>query len=212
MSQPFLTPGLKWLAVVGFFGALAGGAVATTVIAPDFAQLVNESDYVIRGVVKSVTSEFRPMPTGNRQKIITKVEIEVREVVAGQPPDKVVLEILGGKIGDQEMVLEGAPKFNVGDEDILFVSGNGQSICPLFAMMHGRYPIQREAATGRQYVTRSNRVPLQDPSEVALPMSEGSAAEMQRKMKNTAQALTPEQFAQRVKAAVNPSYVRAQPN
>jgi hypothetical protein len=116
--------------------------------------------------------------------------------------------MLGGKVGDREMAIQGAPKFQVGQEDILFVQGNGRNIYPLFAIMHGRYPIQKDRGTGREYVTRSNRVPLEDTAEVALPMTEGNAAELQRRMKNTAQALTPAQLVQRVKAAVNPAYRR----
>ena len=207
MSPPNLTALRRWLPAAAVFAALVCGAPATTVIAPDFDQLVNESDYVVRAVVKSVTSEYRASPNG--RKIITKVEVEVREVVTGTPPARVVLEMLGGKVGDESMVLEGAPQFKVGDEDVLFVSGNGQNIYPLFAIMHGRYPVLREPGTGRIYMARSNQVPLQDTAEVAQAMTDGGAAALPGKGKNPAQALTPEQFVQQIKAAVNPGYVRS---
>ena len=212
MNLPRLLPLFRWLAAATVFEVLLTGAFATTVVPPDFNQLVNESDYIIRGVVKSVTSEYRATTTGKGRKIITKVEVQVLEVVAGTPSPTVVLEMLGGRVGNDRMTLEGAPQFNVGDEDILFVSGNGQTIYPLVGMMHGRYPVMQEAATGRRYVARSNKVPLQDPAEVALPMTEGPAAGIQLKLKSPAHALTPEQFIQRVKAAVKPDYVRTQQN
>lgn len=177
---------------------------ATTVVPPEFSQLVNESDYVIRAVVKSVTSEWRGIP--GEGAIFTRVELDVREVIAGSPPQPLILEMLGGKVGDREMSIQGAPKFLVGQEDILFVQGNGRNVYPLFAIMHGRYPIQKEFGTGREYVTRSNHVPLQDTAEVALPMAEGAAAELQRRMKSPALALTPAQLVQRVKVAVDPAY------
>ncbi len=196
-----------WLVALAICNALVPAVRATTVIPPDFAQLVNESDYIVRAVVKSVTSEWRPSAGG--RKIITKVALEVREVVAGTPPAEVVLEMLGGQVGDEAMVLEGAPQFEVGEDSILFVSGNGRTIVPLVAMMHGRYPVLREGATGREYVARNNRVPLADPAEVALPMADGSVADLQRRMSTPAQALTPAQFTARIKAAVNPNYARA---
>jgi hypothetical protein len=77
--------------------------------------------------------------------------------------------------------------------------------------MHGRYPVMKEKVTGREYVTRSNRVPLSDPAEVALPMAEGAAAKLQLRLKNPAEALTPGQFIERVKAAVDPAYRRSTP-
>lgn len=196
----------RWLMLFAMsFMGLVAAALATTVDAPEFSDLVNQSDFIVRAVVKSVTSEFAK--PGSR-KIITKVELEVREVIAGKPPQPLVLQMLGGKVGDEEMTLDGAPQFKVGDEDVLFVQGNGKQIFPLVAIMHGRYPVQREAATQREYMVRSNKVPLQDTAEVALPMAEGNAAQMQLRMKSSAQALTPAQFVERIKAAVKSSNSR----
>ena len=182
--------------------------MATTVIPPDFEELVNESDYIIRAVVKSVESEYRT--SGSGRKIITKVALDVREVIAGTPPSEITLEMLGGRVGDEQMVLEGAPRFKVGDEDILFVKGNGHTIVPLVAMMHGRYPIMREAATGRKYMARENKIPLSNTAQVAEPITkETAAAVVPEPAKAATQALSPEEFTQRIKAAVNPRYVRA---
>ena len=193
----------------GFFLLAALLARATTVVPPDFAQLVNESDYIVRAVVKSVTSEWRQ--NGTQRSIFTKIQLEVREVITGTPPQPLVLEMLGGKVGQEEMAIAGAPKFAVGQEDILFVQGNGRNIYPLFAIMHGRYPILKDAA-GQEYVARSNHLPLHDPAEVALPMAGGAAAKLQGQVAGTAAALTPAQFTQQIRAAVNPSYVRARQN
>lgn len=189
------------------FALLAGSrAIATTVIPPDFDQLVNESDYIIRASVKSVKSEYRTNSAG--KTIFTKVALDVLEVISGNPPADVVLEILGGKVGDEQMVLEGAPRFKVGDEDILFVRDNGRVIVPLVAMMHGRYPILREPSTGKRYMARENKIPLSDTAEIAQPMSKENTKVAPQPAKAASAALTPEEFVQRIKAAVNPRYVR----
>lgn len=189
--------------------AFTSGLRATTVIPPDFDQLVNESDYIIRAVVTSVTSDYR---TNVRGKVImTKVALDVREVIAGTPPTPAVLEIMGGRIGDEEMRVQGAPRFTVGEEDVLFVRDNGRTIVPLVAMMHGRYPVMKEAATGRRYMARDNKTPLSDTAEVALPAAEGALPAAVRAAKGAAQAMTPDEFSKRIKAAVNPRYVRTKP-
>lgn len=187
------------------FLCLGSGAMATTVRAPEFTDLVNQSDCIVRAVVKSVSSEYAQ--PGSR-KIITKVELDVREVIAGKPPQPLVLQLLGGRVGAEEMRVEGVPQFKAGDEDILFVQGNGKQVCPLVAIMHGRYPILREAVTGREYMARSNQVPLQDTSEVVRPLAEGGATGIQARMKNATQALTPAEFAERIRAAVKSSNTR----
>ncbi len=180
-------------------------APATTVNPPKFSDLVNQSDFIVRAVVKSVVSEYaRP---GSR-KIVSKIELEVKEVIAGTPTQPLVLRVMGGKIGEEEMILEGAPQLKVGDENIFFVQGNGRQIYPLVAMMHGLYPIKREAASGREFVARSNQVPLQSTAEVALPMTSGNAAELQRRMRSTGEALTPAQFVQQIRGAVKTSNTR----
>ncbi|MBI3884929.1 MAG: hypothetical protein HY302_04275 [Opitutae bacterium] len=186
---------------------VAATAHATTVVPPEFDQLVNETDYVVRAVVKSVKSEYRNGPDG--RTIVSFVELEVRETILGTPPAHVVLEMLGGQIGDHELEVVGAPKFKTGDEDILFVSGNGRTISPLFAMMHGRYPVLREPGTGRRYIARSNLEPLAATADVARPIEPASVTSPQPLAAGTAAALTPEQFAAQIKAAVNPNYLRA---
>jgi hypothetical protein len=200
----------RFLSVILAFLVPVLSARATTVIPPEFPELVNQADYVVRAVVKSVTSEWRE--TGGQRSIFTLVELDVKEVIAGSPPQPLVLQLLGGRVGEEELRIAGAPKFKIGDEDILFVQGNGRNAFPLVAIMHGRYPVLKETGTGRQYVARSNHTPLQDTAEVALPIVEGQAAPVQQRRSSPASALTPAEFVQRIKAAVDPSSRRVQQN
>ncbi len=76
---------------------------------PDFDALVVQADYIVRAVVKSMNAEWRI--DGQNRSIVTKVELTVSEVIKGTPPAPLVLEILGGRIGRDEMRVDGAPKF-----------------------------------------------------------------------------------------------------
>ena len=171
-------------------------ARATSVEPPDFNTLVNSADYVVRGVVKAVNSEWREKNGHNY--IATKVEVEVREVIRGTPPARVVLDMVGGRVGEDELVVEGAPKFQVGDEDILFVHGNGQMLSPLVALMHGRYPIFRDAKTGQEYALRSNGMPLYSEQDVSLPMTQLSAV---KRANPAAKPMAASAFIQKIRAA-----------
>jgi hypothetical protein len=194
---------LRGLAGCAFSGVLGIVGHATTVIPPDFQQLVNQSDYIVRAVVKSVSSEMQS--DGQNRHIITKVELDVRQVISGTPPQPLVLEMLGGKVGNEQMMVEGAPQFKVGDEDILFVHGNGQLFNPLVALMHGRYPVKRDAATGREYMVRSNGAALYSEMDVALPMS--SPVPGQKTPRADAPPLSAADFVNRIQAAAkNPAH------
>lgn len=171
-------------------------AFATSVVAPDFNSLVDKADYVVRAVVKSITPEWRE--NKGERFIASKVELEIKEIIKGTPPQPLVLDILGGRIGDEELAIEGAPKFLVGDEDILFVQGNGHQVFPLVAMMHGCYPIFRDAKTGEQYVVRSNGMPLYSEQDVSLPMTRLSAVKTQNP---NAKPMTAESFVKKIRTA-----------
>jgi hypothetical protein len=180
----------------------ASAAHATTVVPPSFDALVNQSDYIVRTRVKSVVAEKRPVPQG--VKIVTLVQVEILETVAGSPPQSLTLEIFGGKVGDEELIVEGMPRFAVGDEDILFVRDNGRAICPLYAMMHGRYGIREDSVTGRKYLTRADEVPLQSSAQVSAPLAESATSRSARSVAID-HALEPDEFVRQIRAAVKPT-------
>jgi hypothetical protein len=182
--------------LVALVGALS--LRATTVVPPDFSTLVNESDYIIRAVTRSVVAEKRPTAQGS--KIVTRVELEVLEVVAGKAPATVTLEFLGGRVGSETMRVEGMPQFHVGDEDVLFVRDNGTSMCPLYAMMHGRYAVRTEAGTGRRFIMRADGTPLQGTEQISRDLLPASVA----RQASPATGLAPATFVQQIKASVRP--------
>lgn len=187
---------LAWLA--GLTGALV--ASATTVVPPDFDQLVQSSDYVIRGRVRTLRNELRVRD--GRELPFTQIEIEVKEVIAGAPPASVVLTMLGGRTSDGgRLTIEGVPQFTVGDEDILFVQGNGTNFHPLNAVMHGRYPVKFDKKLGREYVARANGQPLLATAEVALPLADSKLVRELRRTLRADDALTPGEFARSIREA-----------
>jgi hypothetical protein len=106
------------------------------------------------------------------------------------------------------MVVQGIPKFEVGQEDILFVRGNGRQFYPLTAAMHGRYPVVHEKG-GHAYVARSNHTALHATAEVALPMTEESEVGVQQQLNTGTPALSPDDFTRQIRAAVDINYHRA---
>jgi hypothetical protein len=177
-----------------FLAGVACPVSATTIIPPSFDQLVQQADYIVHAKVKSVNAEWRI--DGANKHIITKVELDVSEVIAGTPPESVVLVLLGGKIGDKELRVDGSPHFAVGDEDILFVRGNGQQFTPLVAMEYGRYRVMHDAATGRDHVARDNGAPLYSEQDTAVPMADVTGSKAGQA---GALPLTPEDFKSRIR-------------
>ena len=190
---------LRWLTLAAAFVGGMGTSFATSVVPPQFDELVNHADYIVRASVVAVTSESRPTANG-ASTIFSRVELAVEETIAGKPPTPLVLEVLGGRVGDREMRVTGAPTYKVGDRAIFFVQGNGKQIYPLVRMMHGVYPIEQDTASGRNFIVRSDRSPLVDVNDVARPFE---GAEALRAARSKERALTPEQFTARIQAQVS---------
>jgi hypothetical protein len=154
------------------FALLPLFGLATTVRPPSFDRLVNRSDYIVRATVTGIKSERDP--SGNNRKIHTEIQLQVHEAIAGTPPGNVALRMLGGRVGDDELVIEDAPRFEVGDTGFFFIRGNGRLMVPLVAMMHGFYPVTKDAG-GREHVQRSDRSALRHVSEVEQPLADADA-------------------------------------
>lgn len=171
---------------------------ATEVVPPTFTELVNRADYVVRAQVVAVRAEIQAVGTG--KKIMSFVELEVLETIAGNPPEQLVLTVLGGRVGRQEMVVEGAPKFVEGLEAVFFVEGNGRQIYPLVGMMYGLYPVIRDDEQGEEgHVVRSNGEPLTTTAEVSTSLREHSGA-ANEELQSMLPPMTAEMFAQRIRS------------
>jgi hypothetical protein len=180
---------LIWLLLFSF-GPLAH---ATTVIAPTFDELVNEAQTIVRARVLAVRSAWAESPQG--RVIKTYVTVGVEKQLKGTAAAQLTLEFLGGELEGQGMRVSGMPQFAVGQIEILFISGNGTRFCPLVAMMHGRYRVRADPATGREYLTRNDGVPLTSEHDVQLPQAENP---IERQLKPVSAALSPAVFEQRI--------------
>lgn len=184
---------MLWLALP----ALATWSYATTTVAPTFGRLVETADFIVRAKVLSVTAEWRDNPTQPGKRYIgSRVELEVAEVIKGSPPSPLILDLVGGRLDGQELAVEGSPRFEVGQETIVFVQGNGRQIVPLVGMKHGKYDVRKNRKTGREEVLRGDGEPLFDEQQVALPTAVAKAA---TQSSTTAQPLSPAEFAVRIR-------------
>ncbi|MFB4326360.1 hypothetical protein RB298_28945, partial [Priestia sp. BR_2] len=84
-------------------------------------QLVNEADVVISGTVISqeVQSDFEGFP-------VTDTIVKVNNVYKGDPGQTVEIRVNGGETAEMIYILdeEAAPAFHVGEEVLVFLTGN----------------------------------------------------------------------------------------
>ncbi|HEX8078481.1 MAG TPA: hypothetical protein VF511_11750 [Chthoniobacterales bacterium] len=133
---------------------------ATTVIPPTFDQLVGDSDSIFEGTVTSLRSEWTG--EGKDRHIVTYVTFKVEDAIKGVLGADYTLRMFGGTVEGQTMEVTDAPRFKVGDRDILFVTHNGTQFIPLVGIMHGRFHVKLEENGAREKIAKDNGADVAD--------------------------------------------------
>jgi hypothetical protein len=177
--------------------AALASANATTVVAPTFEQLVGQAELVFQGTVTDVKSVWEGQ--GAQSHIETYVTFQVGENVKGDAGSSYTIRMLGGKVGEDALVVDGAPKFEVGDREILFVEHNYDQFVPLVGISHGRFHVQQDQASGRDIVVNDEGEPVKEVAKLGREEQSATAAE----------ALSPEQLKSAVKEQLKSQANRA---
>jgi hypothetical protein len=126
-------------------------ANATTVLAPSFEELVAQADIVFEGEV--IETRARVSAERDGSPIVTDVYFRIRKVLKGESSPSLVLQFLGGEVGDLGFKVDGVPTFATGDRDVIFAQTPARLISPIVGMMYGRVRITADGA-GRQEIVR----------------------------------------------------------
>src|SRR6266480_5313283 len=87
-----------WFAVGVVALCCCATASATTVIPPTFEEMTDRAELIFLGKVVSSRAEWRAL--GTNRVIFTLVEFERQEVLKGEAGASVILQFLGGTVGD----------------------------------------------------------------------------------------------------------------
>ncbi len=131
---------------------------ATTVIPPTFDQLVNDAEMIFEGTVSAMHSEWAGQ--GSERHIVTYVTFKVADPIKGALGAEVTLRMFGGTVDGQTIEVADAPRFKIGDRDILFVEHNGTQFIPLVGIMHGRFHVQADGTGLNEIIAKDNGAPL----------------------------------------------------
>jgi len=134
-------------------------ATATTVIPPNFDELVSRAQVIFEGEVTGLHSQW--IGEGAQHRIVTYVTFKVDDALKGDPGASYSIRMLGGTVDGRTMEVTDAPKFQVGDHDLLFVENNGSQFIPLVGIQHGRFRVQKDQS-GRATLLTGEGHPLAD--------------------------------------------------
>ncbi|MGH8094818.1 MAG: hypothetical protein ACREIF_15320 [Chthoniobacterales bacterium] len=134
-------------------------ANATTVIPPTFDELVSRAQIIFEGEVTGLKSQW--IGEGSEHRIVTYVTFKVDDALKGDPGASYSIRMLGGTVDGRTMEVTDAPKFQVGDHDVLFVENNGSQFIPLVGIEYGRFRVMKDAS-GRETLANNHGRPVTD--------------------------------------------------
>ena len=125
-------------------------AVEATVILPiEFRELVTTSPVIVHGRVTDTRSAF----VDDRRSVETFVTVAVDEYFKGNLGDFVTVRVPGGEAGRYRTVFVGAPRFERGDEVVLFLKTDVSRVPVIAGLNQGAFRVLPEPSTGRRMVT-----------------------------------------------------------
>lgn len=131
-------------------------AAATVARALTMRQLVRASGRVVRGTPVERFSSWEKV--GPRSRIVTHTRVLVAEDLAVPHDDGEILVLTwGGRVGDVAQVAHGEAALHVGEESVLFLTGETAGERRVTAMAQGHYPLER--AGGDLVLRRSPQLP-----------------------------------------------------
>src|SRR5437764_98417 len=155
---------LRTFAFLSVISLLLPAARATTVIPPTFDELVTQAEMIFEGTVTGTRSEWTG--EGSNRHIVTYVTFKIEDAIKGTVGAEYTIRMFGGTVGDQTIEVTDAPKFKMGDRDILFVEHNGSQFIPLVGIMHGRFHVQADATGAHEKIAKDNGATVADAAKL----------------------------------------------
>jgi hypothetical protein len=151
---------LRLLILLAVAGLALAVARATTVIPPTFDELVTKAEMIFEGTVTGTRSEWTG--EGSNRHIVTFVTFKIEDSIKGGGTSEYTIRMFGGTVDGQTMEVTDAPRFKIGDRDILFVEHNGTQFIPLVGIMHGRFHVQPADSGANEKIAKDNGAAVAD--------------------------------------------------
>jgi hypothetical protein len=135
------------LLAVGLIISGAPTASASSLIRRSLPEMAANAELIFIGRCESRNSHY----SDDRSLILTAYRFRVNRVLKGKPVASLVMDELGGMVGDQGMTVAGTPGYPVGEEVLVFVYRTPLGRLATLGMGQGRFTITRDR-DGRPWV------------------------------------------------------------
>ncbi len=139
------------LIVLAFSGGFLRPTEPTVLMDLGLEELTELSDLIVHGEVVSEEASWNDAHTRIRTRVTLKLKALLRGSVDSQT---IAVELPGGLPPGKNLgqLIPGIPKFERGEEAIVFLSLDPSSFCPVVGWTQGKFDVVTEPSTGRKFV------------------------------------------------------------
>ena len=123
---------------------------ATTLARLSLDQLAAAADAVARVRCSSVEARWE------NNEIWTLTSFEIVETMNGALPTRITVRLPGGRVGHLTASVDGTPRFNAGDEAVVFLERSRAGGFSVTAWVEGTFRISRVPRSGLETVTQDS--------------------------------------------------------
>jgi hypothetical protein len=158
---------------------------AMVVMKRDFPQLVARAEQIVVGTVTEIGTQLDD--SGVPWTLVTLSDLTVLKGDAGP---NLVLRFYGGAAGDVVLHVPDMPNFTIGERDLVFVAGNGKTVCPFVGVSQGRFHVRLDPERGTEVIE-------DDQGNAVVGVANGDLARLPRQAQAAARrALSLDEFRQ----------------
>jgi len=123
---------------------------STTLERMSLNQLARAADAIVRARCVSSTARWE------NGAIWTFSEFELVERFQGDVPARIRIGLPGGRVGGISTYIEDVPRFQPGEEAVLFLEARSDGSYGVTAWAEGTFRIRTDSATGHEFVTQDS--------------------------------------------------------
>ncbi len=140
--QTWKLPSLVAAALLPLLALSTNPSSATTLVRMSVRELARQSTYVARVRCAQVTSQAE----GNL--VWTLTAFQVLDAWKGSPPPRFTVRLPGGEAAGLRVTVEGAPRFAVGEDVVLFLSADRGRQMNIVSWAQGTFRIRKNPRSG----------------------------------------------------------------
>jgi hypothetical protein len=136
-----------WMGMALLMAAVSRDAAATTFAELTLEQFTDAATYIVEGQVEEVWTELDPQTS----MVWTRARVNITETYKGpDQPSELIIDSMGGRVGDYEVYIPGAASFSEGEDIFVFLAENGPHWVPI-SKFQGKYTLRRAPGERRQH-------------------------------------------------------------